>query len=183
GDARAVNPLLETLKSETKQDVRQMLVFAIGEIESPEGSDGLMALLDDTRERSAVRARAVEALGKIGGALLSNQPGSQNSQLNPVDPRLTKIRAAILNALKFEAGRQATSDRLTVLLGLTAVLRTRPEGAVDVIVPFLEYSDARIVADTLNTMARLRVKQQAEQVRQFLATADPIVPANPPRVP
>ena len=39
------------------------------------------------------------------------------------------IKAAIVNALRFEAGHGSQRDRLTVLLGLTAVLRAKPDGA------------------------------------------------------
>ncbi len=64
----------------------------------------------------------------------------------------------------------------------TAVLRTRPEGAGAIVVRFLKYTDPRIVADALNTMARLRLKDGNEQVRQLLASGDAIVRANAARV-
>ena len=181
GDERAVPALVELLKTESDPDVRQMIAFGIGEIESPVGADALIEVLDDTRPPGEVRARAVEALGKIGGALLSSAPRDQ-TEPKPADERLTKIRTAILDALKFEAGRRSTSDRETVLLGLTAVLRTRPEGAGPVVIHFLKYTEFRIVADALNTMARLRLKDGNEQVRQLLGSGDPIVRANAARV-
>jgi cyclophilin family peptidyl-prolyl cis-trans isomerase/HEAT repeat protein len=184
GDERAVPALVEALKADTDQDVRQMAAFAIGEVESPAGAEALIAVLDDTREPAGVRARAVEALGKIGGALLSNAPPAPTPAGAPKaeDPRLAKIRVAILDALKFEAGRRSMSDRLTILLGLTAALRTKPEGAGPVIIRFLGYTDPRIVADALNTMARLRLKDGSDQVRQLLGNGDAIVRANAARV-
>jgi cyclophilin family peptidyl-prolyl cis-trans isomerase/HEAT repeat protein len=184
GDVRAVPALVEALKTGTDQDVRQLAAFAIGEVESPAGAEALIAVLDDTREPAEVRARAVEALGKIGGALSSNAPAAANQAGGPKaeDPRLAKIRVAILDALKFEAGRRSMPDRSTVLLGLTAALRTKPEGAGPVIIQFLGYSDPRIVADALNTMARLRLKDGSDQVRQLLGNGDPIVRANAARV-
>jgi cyclophilin family peptidyl-prolyl cis-trans isomerase/HEAT repeat protein len=184
GDVRAVPALVEVLKADTDQDVRQLATFAIGEVESPAGAEALIAVLDDTREPAEVRARAAEALGKIGGALSSNAPAAANQAGGPKaeDPRLAKIRVAILDALKFEAGRRSMPDRSTVLLGLTAALRTKPEGAGPVIIQFLGYSDPRIVADALNTMARLRLKDGSDQVRQLLGNGDPIVRANAARV-
>ena len=181
GDERALPALIEVLKTESDNDVRQMIAFAIGEIESPDGAAALIEILDDTRAPAEIRARAVEALGKIGGALLSSAPRDQTAP-KPVDERLTKIRTAILDALKFEAGRRSVSDRETILLGLTAVLRTKPEGAGPVVVRFLKYTDSRIVADALNTMARLRLKDGSEQVRQLLGSGDAIVRANAARV-
>lgn len=184
GDERAVPVLIDLLKQDADQDVRQMAAFAIGEIESPAGADALIAVLDDTREPAAVRARAVEALGKIGAVLLSNSTTSsvQSGLPKAEDKQLAKIRLAILDVLKFEAGRRSTPDRLTVLLGLTAALRARPEGAGSVIIRFLDYSDPRIVADALNTMARLRLKDGSDQVRRLLGNGDAIVRANAARV-
>jgi len=171
GDERAVPALADLLKQDTDNDVRQMGAFAIGEIESPAGADALMAVLNNTGEPSDVRARAVEALGKIVAAL----PESDKE-------RKLSYGEAILNSLKFEAGRRSMPNRLTILLGLTATLRARPDGAGPVVIPFLDYSDPRIVADALNTMARLRLKEGNEQVRRLLNHGDPIVRANAARV-
>jgi cyclophilin family peptidyl-prolyl cis-trans isomerase/HEAT repeat protein len=183
GDERAVSALSEALQSDEDIDVRQMCAFAIGEIESPAGVDALVAVLDDTRQPGAVRARAVEALGKIGAVSLSNTAASGNQPASPKveDKTLTKIRLGILDALKFESGRRPMPDRETILLGLTAALRVRPDGAGPVIVKFLGYSDPRIVADALNTMARLRVKDANDQVRKLLNNGDEIVRANAAR--
>lgn len=184
GDERAIPALLETLKKDQDSDVRQMVAFALGEIESTAGVNALITVLDDTREPAEVRARAVEALGKIGGALLTTATATsdQTKSLKTEDERLTKIRLAIIDALKFESGRRSMSDRSSILLGLTAALRVRPEGAGLVVVRFLGYSDPRIVADALNTMARMRLKDGSDQVRQLLENSDPIVRANAARV-
>ena len=184
GDERAVPALVEVLKTETDNGVRRMIAFAIGEIESPAGAEALIGVLDDTREPAQVRARAVEALGKIGAALLSSSAASGNPGALPKteDKPLAKIRLAILDALRFEVGRSSLPDRPSILLGLTAALRARPEGAGPVVIRFLNYSDPRIVADALNTMARLRLKGGNEQVRRLLGNSDPIVRANAARV-
>lgn len=184
GDERALPALAESLKSDRDNDVRQMCAFAIGEIESPAGVDALGQILGDTREPGAVRARAVEALGKIGAVLLSatSTPGGQPRAPKAEDKTLTQIRAAILEALKFESGRRSAPDVSTILLGLTAALRARPDGAGPVIVKFLGYSDPHIVAAALNTMARVRLKDNNEEVRHLLNHGDAIVRANAARV-
>jgi cyclophilin family peptidyl-prolyl cis-trans isomerase/HEAT repeat protein len=184
GDEHALPALSEALQSDKDVDVRQMCAFAIGEIESPAGADALFAVLEDIRQPGAVRARAVEALGKIGAVLLSNAATSGTQPTSPKveDKTLAKIRLAILDALKFESGRRSMPDRETILLGLTAALRVRPDEAGPVIVKFLGYSDPRIVADALNTMARLRLKDANDQVRKLLNNGDPIVRANAARV-
>ena len=170
GDERAVPALLDLLKQDRDNEVRQMAAFAIGEIEAPAGADALMAVLNNTGEPNEVRARSVEALGKIATAL----PESDRE-------RKRAYGEAILNTLNFEAGRRSMPDRLTILLGLTATLRAKPDGAGPVVIRFLDYSDPRIVADALNTMARLRLKEGNEQVRRLLNHGDPIVRANAAR--
>ena len=80
GDERALPALFAALKSDRDPDVRQMCAFAIGEIESAGGAEALIGVLDDTHEPGEVRARAVEALGKIGAVLLSTAAqGGQNT--------------------------------------------------------------------------------------------------------
>ena len=179
GDERAVPALIELLKGDPDNDVRQMAAFGIGEIESPAGAESLIKIIGTLARPSGrapevngpVRARAVEALGKITSAL----PESDKE-------RKAAYGAAILEALRFEAGRRSRPDTLTILLGLTAVLRAKPEGAGPVVVRFLDYADPRIVADALNTMARLRLKDNNDEVRALLRHSDPIVRANAARV-
>ena len=183
GDERALTDLAIALKSDRDQEVRQMCAFAIGEIESPAGADALIAVLNDSDEPGAVRARAVEAVGKIGAVLVSSAPasGGQTGLPRVENQSLTKIRQVILDALKFEAGRRSMSDRATILAGLTAALRARPDGAGPVMVKFLSYADPRIVADALNTIARLRLKDDNDRVRQLLNHGDAVVRANAAR--
>ncbi|MEO8435373.1 MAG: peptidylprolyl isomerase [Pyrinomonadaceae bacterium] len=183
GDARAVPVLAEMLLTDREPEVRRVAAFALGEIESPAGAYALISVLKDTN--AVARARTVEALGKIAAALASNAPAqpAQSSAPKTEDDRLDVFRAAILDVLRFEAGRLSASDRLTILLGLTAVLRAKPDGAGPVIAQFLDHSDPRIVADALNTMSRLRLKENNDKVRQLLVKhVDPIVRANAARV-
>jgi cyclophilin family peptidyl-prolyl cis-trans isomerase/HEAT repeat protein len=121
---------------------------------------------------SDVRARAVEALGKIAAAL----PDSDKD-------RRRIYGEAILKALRFEDQRRSRPDHLTILLGLTATLRAKPDGAGPVIARFVSYADSRIVADALNALARLRLKDGNDLARELLAKSfDPIVRANAARV-
>jgi cyclophilin family peptidyl-prolyl cis-trans isomerase/HEAT repeat protein len=185
GDEQAVPPLAEMLLTDRDTDVRQMAAFALGEIESPGGAYGLTEVLKRRGNDLAdgvVRARAVEALGKIVAAMVAAAPAGDGAAKAPEDDRLDIMRAAIVDALRFEDSRRSQSDRLTILLGLTAVLRIKPEGAGPIITKFLDFSDAQIVAAALNTMARLRLKDGNERVRQLLSHSDPIVRANAARV-
>jgi cyclophilin family peptidyl-prolyl cis-trans isomerase/HEAT repeat protein len=189
GDERAVPVLADLLMTDRDVEVRQMAAFALGEIESPGGA---YALLEALKGRagdladSTVRARAVEALGKITAAMENaSATTGQGSAPKTEDDRLDIFKAAILDTLRFEDNRRPQFNRLTILLGLTAVLRTRPEGvtAPALVKRFLGYDDPRIVADALNTLARLRWKQGNDEARKLLVQhRDSIVRANAARV-
>src|SRR5258705_393804 len=71
GDERAIEPLADLLRNDPDLDVRTMAAFGLGELESSAGAgaQSLITTLENEKEPSALRARAVEALGKISGAL------------------------------------------------------------------------------------------------------------------
>jgi len=179
GVEAAVPVLAEMVLTDKEAGVREMAAFALGEIESAGGAYALVTVLQDPNKPA--RARSVEALGKITAALAS-ATASQTGAEKKEDDRLDALKAAIIEALRFEDNRRSNPDRLAILLGLTAVLRARPEGAGPLVVKFLEYPDSSIVATALNTMARLRLKEANERVRQLLKDGDPIVRANAARV-
>jgi cyclophilin family peptidyl-prolyl cis-trans isomerase/HEAT repeat protein len=179
GAEAAVPVLTEMLLTDREAGVREMAAFALGEIESSGGAYALVTVLKEPDRPG--RARAIEALGKITAALASanaNQTGAEKKD----DERLDALKVAIVEALRFEDSRRSNPDRLAILLGLTAVLRVRPEGAGSLVVKFLDYPDSAIVATALNTMARLRLKDANERVRQLLKDGDPLVRANAARV-
>jgi cyclophilin family peptidyl-prolyl cis-trans isomerase/HEAT repeat protein len=185
GDARAIPTLADMVLMDRDQDVRQMAAFALGEIELPGGAYALTQVLKGNGSDLAdpnVRARAVEALGKIVAAMPNSDAPASGAAKELEDDRLDSIKAAIVDTLRFEEGRRSQSDRLTVLLALTAVLRAKPDGVGPLVAKFLDYSDPEIVATALNTMARLRLKDANERVRELLNHHDPIVRANAARV-
>jgi len=166
GDARAVAPLIVILQTDKDERVRAAAAFALGEIESGTGAAGLLAIIErktpaSNNEAASVRARAVEALGKIAAAL----PKAEET-------RAAEIGKALLAALEVESRQRVAANREVVLLGLTATLRARPEGAGRVAAQFLNFTDARIRADAANTLTRLRAKNANEQLRKLL-TNDP----------
>jgi len=184
GNENAVPVLAEMLLTDHDNDVRQVVAFALGEIESPGGAYALTEVLKkEGQENGTVRARAVEALGKIVAVMASAPPSTDAARKASDEDRLDILRAAIVGALRFENGRRSRPDQLTILLALTAVLRTKPDGVGKLVAEFLDYSDSRIVADALNTLARLRLKEGNDKARDLLAKhEDPIVRANAARV-
>ncbi len=164
GNEGSVTALTDLLEHDKDLSVRSMAAFALGEVESESAANVLLATLKNTR--GELRARAIEALGKITGVL----PEAQQT-------RQRELGAAILETLKSE-----TLDQPTILFGLTAALRARPSNAGPVIAKFLTHSNPRVRADAANALARLRLKDGNEQLRKLLADLDPIVRANAARV-
>ncbi len=169
GDARAVDALTNLLEKDANAEVRAMAAFALGEIESIKGADAILKVLQDTENADEIRACATEAAGKIAAA-------------NAKDRKATQLGEAILDNLQFEDRRGKQQNRDVILLGITAVLRVRPEKGDFVTAKFLTNLNARIRADAANTLSRLRSKIAVVQLRaMLLSDNDAIVRANAAR--
>lgn len=165
GNEDAVSALTPLLEKDADVSVRAMAAFALGEIESETAANALIAVLKNTSTPADVRARAVEALGKIAAVLPREQ-----------EPRQRELGAAIVEALN-------STDQTTILFGITATLRSRPTNGGPAIAKFLTHSNARVRADAANALARLRLKDGNDQLRKLVASdLDPIVRANAARV-
>jgi cyclophilin family peptidyl-prolyl cis-trans isomerase len=172
GDERAVASLVALLQTDAEASVRAMAAFSLGETESASGAAALSDVAQKAKETSTVRARVLEALGKVIAAL----PKAEEA-------RGQTLGAIILKALEEELTRQPRANREVVLLGLTAALRARPANAGAVVSRFLSSTDARVRADAANTLARLRAKDGLQQLRSLLASdTDAVVRANAARV-
>lgn len=171
GDDKAVADLVALFQHDDEPEVREMAAFALGEIESPLAADALVDRLKNN-PNLAGHARALEALGKIAAALPKEQAA-----------RAQELASVVLETLAFENRRRSASDELTVLLGLTAVLRAKPANAGPIVAEFLRFSDARIRADAANTLARLKLNNGNDRLRKLLRNdPDAIVRANAARV-
>ena len=177
GDERSV-PSLTNLLKDPDAEVRAMAAFALGEVESIGGAEALIAIVK-SGERGELRARSLEGLGKIVAAAPS--PADQQARQREFGP---VVREALdIEAQKLSAQTLSASDRLTILLGLTAALRARPTDAGPTIAKFLSSADGRVRSDAANVLARLRLKDGNEQLRKLLVSdPDPNVRANAARV-
>ena len=157
GNEAAIPALSALLENDKNEETRTMAAFALGEIESIKAADAILKVLRDTKNADAgVRARAVEAAGKIAAA----------NDKKEISKDLGK---AILENLEFEDERRAKSSRDVILLGLTAVLRARPAQGDTAAAKFLTYPDERIRIDAGNTLTRLRAKNANEALRTMLS--------------
>lgn len=155
GNEAAIPQLVSLLQNDKDDEVRVMSAFALGEIESTKAADAILNVLGNIKNDETLRAKAIEAAGKIAAA-------------NAKDEASKELNKAIVAALEFEAGRRSTPNSEAILKGLTAVLRVRPENGDKVVAEFLTYGDARIRADAGNTLARLRAKNANEKLRTML---------------
>ncbi|HXR99837.1 MAG TPA: peptidylprolyl isomerase [Pyrinomonadaceae bacterium] len=172
GNEDSLASLTELLEKDADPSVRAMAAFAIGEVESEKGANALVAVLKDGKSSVELKARAVEALGKIAGALPREQEARQK-----------ELGAVVLEALNAAPAVRPTGDQSLIIFGLTAALRARPANAGPTIAKFLTAANARVRSDAANALARLRLKDGNEQLRKLLASdPDPIVRANAARV-
>src|SRR4051812_34820390 len=170
GDEGAVGPLSALLYGDRDERVRATAAFALGEIEAESATAALQETLARSKSQET-RARAIEALGKIAAALPDARADAKR-----------RIGDTIVNALIAQS-RQPKPDRLLVLLGLTAILRAKPEGGAHTAALFLASKDARVRGDAGNTLARLRAKESLERLRAMLSTdTDAVARANAARV-
>ncbi len=168
GDEKAL-PFLSNMLSKGASAEAQMAAFAIGEIESIKGAGIILDILKNTERPGAVRARAVEAAGKIAAA----DSKSGESRL---------LGEAILDNLELEYKRGKEQDRGVILLAITASIRAKPDDADLVIAKFLTNLDPRIRADAANALARLGSKGYGRKLESVLLTdGDPVARANAAR--
>ncbi|HEX9961228.1 MAG TPA: HEAT repeat domain-containing protein, partial [Pyrinomonadaceae bacterium] len=170
GDERSIPALVDLLYKDSDA-VRTTAAFALGEIESAKGADAVLKTLENEKNSAVVRARSIEAAGKIAAAIAA------------ADKKKSKeLGAAIIDGLEFES-RGSNPDRQLILLGLTAILRARPAGGDLAAAKFLTNPDSQIRADAANTLARLRAKNYNEPLRAMLrADEDAVARANAARV-
>jgi len=166
GDESSIDALTNLLEKDADPGVRAMAAFALGEVESEAGANALLAQLKNKNGLVELRARTIEALGKIAAALPREKEARQR-----------ELGAAIIEALKSESAAPV------ILLGVTAALRSRPANAGPTLAKFLTNPNPRVRADAANALARLRLKDGTEQSRKLVASdLDPIVRANAARL-
>jgi cyclophilin family peptidyl-prolyl cis-trans isomerase/HEAT repeat protein len=170
GNDAAIPALTKLLKEDLSVEVCTMAAFALGEIESAKASDVILEIFGNQGVNERVRARLIEAAGKIAAA-------------NPKDEKSKDLGKAILDNLKYENERGGNAqNRDLILFGLTAILRVRPENGELIAAKFLTNPDARIRTDAGNTLTRLRAKNANDALRVMLTKdSEPAARANAAR--
>ena len=148
GDEEALQ-FLEPLLSDNDPEVAQMAMFGIGELETINSAEVISKWLRSPFSPMSVRMRTIEAAGKTIGAHRDKEEAK-------------KLSVELLKATKVvvKADEEPTST-----LAITALLRSRPEGAGLVLSEFLNSKHARVRSDAANVIARLRFKDALEKLR------------------
>ncbi len=165
GDLRALPALTELIENDG--ETAATAAFAIGEIESIKGAAAIERGLDlmlngkGRPKELGLAMNLVEAAGKIVGA-------------NPKEDDSKKLGKLILESVESSkmdwANKMPRTDRAFFALGMTAILRSRPEGADVVVAKFLTHSDVRVRTDAANTLTRLRAKNANETLRKMIVS-------------
>lgn len=170
GDEKAIPALADLLENDKDNKVKVTAAFALGEIESTKAADAILNILNNLRENPAIRARAIEAAGKIAAA-------------NAKDEKSKLLGEAIVSNLEFEDRKRSGPFLDVIEFGLTAVLRARPANAERIVIEYTDAYTPQIRANALNTLARLRSKNASKQARELLEKdTDAAVRANAARV-
>ncbi|HSE96849.1 MAG TPA: HEAT repeat domain-containing protein, partial [Blastocatellia bacterium] len=149
GYGAGVTALVEALNNERVPDFRASAAFALGETEHHYAVPSLLDRLNPATEPSQmVRARAVEALGKIASNKFSIESLGKYG--------IASIAAVIARQLPPTSEPFSEDVRMIGSLALTALLRIREPSTIAAITAQLRSPDAEIRWQAANALARIR---------------------------
>jgi len=146
GDKRGTDALIAVLEHEGSEPARAMAAFALGEMEDARGVSVLMAVVEREKESLSVRARAVEALGKIAGVQANVDALGKTA--------VERINQSLIAQL--HGSQTPLEQKPLTSLTIAALMRIRSPASVEPLVRQLKSNDAEIRAQAANALARLR---------------------------
>jgi len=157
-------------------DMRALAAFSLGQVQNQHAVSVLLERLNPTIERSAiVRARAIEALGKIGSNKLAAAALGTYG--------VKGIADAVVRSLPATDKQLSDDDRLIGSMALSALLRLKQASTVDAIAAQLRSSDSSLRWQAANALARIRegIAPAAPALVELLSDPEPLVRANAAR--
>lgn len=157
-------------------EFRALAAFSLGEIESHHAVAALIERLDPSIERSElVRARAIEALGKIGSNRLSAAALGKYG--------VTGLADAIARQLPQTDTQPSQEAKQTGSLALTALLRLSQGSTIEAIAAQLGSPDPDLRWQAANALARIRdgIGPAVPSLLPLLADKNSLVRANAAR--
>jgi len=148
GDQRGTELLINALQSDASAWVRAMAAFALGEIEDFQATNALLDAVNPSKETLDVRARAVEALGKIASVQANVEKLGKTT--------LDSINQSLVNQLPVANPTPLEDQKLLSSLTITALMRLRNPASVEPLAQQMKSKDADFRAQAANALARLR---------------------------
>ncbi len=148
GDKRGTKPLIKALRREEDVSAREMAAFALGEIEDVDAANALLEAANSSQEPLIVRARAIEALGKIASVQANTEKLGQ--------PTLDSINQSLVKYLPAAGAALSADQKLLSSLTIASLMRVRNPASVETLTLQLKSNDADIRAQAANALARLR---------------------------
>src|SRR5262245_23702800 len=161
GDPRGTEPLIKVLQSDDAETVRVMAAFALGEIEDARAASALLDVVNSSKGALVLRARAIEALGKITSVRANADLLGKTA--------LTTINQSLVDQLLL---KPANDRKLLTSLTITALMRLQNPASVEILTQQLKSADADIRALAANALARLRQPIQSAVPALIEALAD-----------
>lgn len=146
GDKQATPALLKALKAARTPSLRLITVFALGELEDAQAAPALLEVLQQKTETVEVRARAVEALGKIASL------GPNATALGA--EKMSQIGQALIAQLPAPTAVLTPNEKQLGWLTITALMRVKPAVAVEPLIQQLKSREASLRAAAANALAR-----------------------------
>src|SRR5262245_7249866 len=146
GDKSGTDALIAMLEHEESKAARAMAAFALGEMEDERAVSSLMAIVEREKEAPSVRARAVEALGKIAG-VQANADALGNTAVERINQT---VIAQLPDSQATPEQKQLTS------LTIAALMRIRSTASIEPLTRLLKSNGAEVRAQAANALARLR---------------------------
>lgn len=181
GYPNGLAPLLDILSSDKNSgnrdpEMRALAAFSLGQIQHQHAVAALLERLDPSIERSPiVKARAVEALGKIGSNKLAVAALGNYG--------VKGIADAIVRVLPGRGETLSNDSKLVATMALTALLRMKQPSTVDAIVAQLRSPDPDVRWQAANALARIRegISVAVPELMPLLEDKDALVRAHAAR--
>jgi len=164
GDKRGTDALINALERDKSGRVRRMAAFALGEMEDAKAAQALIAAINKAGEYPEVRARAIEALGKVV-AVQANAEALGKATVENINNLLIK-------QLPDESASLSGSRKLIASLTITALMRIRSASSVKHLARQLRSTDADIRWQAANALFRLRAPMAGAVPALIEALAD-----------
>lgn len=148
GDKHGTAALIELLQTEKDEQVRAMAAFALGEMEDETAVPALLEFLTPGKYAIAVRARPVEALGKIASVPANIELLGKTT--------IEQISDRLIEQLPNPEFTLTADKKPTASLTITALMRVRSAASVEPLTQQLKSADADIRAQAANALARIR---------------------------